>query len=124
MQARGSRFVRFQEIRVQEPMEQVPIGHIPRCINIRLQGDLTHRCSPGDIVTVAGVLLTTTTISETYVEALSIVHTNKSYAAINVDRQTAALVEASRGHDIYSRVANSIAPEIFGMEDVKKALLL
>lgn len=55
MQTRGSKFVKFQEIRIQEPMEQVPIGHIPRCINVRLQGDLTHRCSPGDVVTICGV---------------------------------------------------------------------
>lgn len=28
------------------------------------------------------------------------------------------------GEDNYTKIANSIAPEIYGMEDVKKALLL
>jgi DNA replication licensing factor MCM7 len=30
MQIKSSKFVSFQEIKLQEPSEQVPIGHVPR----------------------------------------------------------------------------------------------
>ena len=38
--------------------------------------------------------------------------------------QLASLQELSNTEDIYGRLSASIAPEIFGHEDVKKALLL
>jgi DNA replication licensing factor MCM7 len=34
MQTRGSRFVKYQELRLQELPDQVPVGHIPRSISI------------------------------------------------------------------------------------------
>ncbi len=37
MQTRGSRFVKYQEMRVQELPDQVPVGHIPRSISVRLR---------------------------------------------------------------------------------------
>lgn len=34
MQTRGSRFMKYQEIRVQELPDQVPVGHIPRSMTV------------------------------------------------------------------------------------------
>lgn len=34
MQTRGSRFVKYQELRLQELPDQVPVGHIPRSLTI------------------------------------------------------------------------------------------
>ena len=34
MQTRGSRFVKYQELRLQELPDQVPVGHIPRSMTI------------------------------------------------------------------------------------------
>jgi len=41
-QTRGSKFSKFQEIKLQELPNQVPIGHIPRCMNVHIKGDLTR----------------------------------------------------------------------------------
>eukprot|EP01040_Poterioochromonas_malhamensis_P018431 gene18431-21525_t len=54
MHTRGSRFVKSQEIKVQELPDQVPVGHIPRSIVINCTGELVRRCSPGDVITVTG----------------------------------------------------------------------
>jgi len=57
MQVKSSKFVSFQEIKIQEPSDQVPIGHVPRTMNIIAKGVNTRRCSPGDIITVTGVYM-------------------------------------------------------------------
>ena len=59
MQTRGSKFVKFQEVRVQELPEQVPIGNIPRSMTCIARGEMCRKASPGDIVTIAGVFLPT-----------------------------------------------------------------
>ena len=35
MQTRGSRFVKYQEVRLQELPDQVPVGHIPRSMTVQ-----------------------------------------------------------------------------------------
>ena len=57
-QNRGTRFVKYQELRMQELPDQVPVGHIPRTITIHCIGELTRTCGPGDTVTVSGIFLT------------------------------------------------------------------
>ena len=155
METRGSKFRSFQEIRIHEPTDQVPHGHIPRCINVRLEGALTRRCAPGDVVTVTGVLLPTqhaagsaqatayTLVTDTHIAALGLAVCGKdgsSDAADDDSRDAAAererAVMAERVRSVVEgltaeerplflgRLARSIAPEIYGMEDVKRALLL
>ena len=58
-QTRGSKFTKYQEIKLQELPNQVPIGHIPRCMNVHVTGELTRTTSPGDTVTISGVFLPT-----------------------------------------------------------------
>ena len=40
MQTRGSRFVKYQELRLQELPDQVPVGHIPRALTVHCRGDV------------------------------------------------------------------------------------
>lgn len=39
LQTRGSRFVKFQELKVQEHSDQVPVGNIPRSVSIVAKGE-------------------------------------------------------------------------------------
>ena len=54
-QTRGSRFIKFQELKMQEMSEDVPMGHIPRTITVHIMGELTRMCGPGDVVTMTGI---------------------------------------------------------------------
>ena len=54
---RGSKFIAFQEIRVQETQDQVPAGNIPRNFTVLAKGQLTRKCFPGDLVVIQGVYL-------------------------------------------------------------------
>ncbi|XP_015596721.1 DNA replication licensing factor Mcm7 [Cephus cinctus] len=135
MQTKGSKFVKFQEIKLQEHSDQVPVGHIPRSLTIFCRGEVTRQCLPGDHVNVTGIFLPLTRsgfrqmmaglLSETYLDAHRIVCLNNTQTEDEAsgeltDEEMAQLSE----DDFYTKLACSLAPEIYGLEDVKKALLL
>jgi DNA replication licensing factor MCM7 len=163
---RGCKFVKYQELRVQEMVsiiyaktdvfipliqqaEQVPIGHVPRSLNVHIKGELTRQASAGDIVVVTGVRTLSSFFSsensqiflptphvnsrgmrsgllaDTYIEAHQIQKLKKNYTAYKMTLELKHQIEEFiQAPDPYGRLARSIAPEIFGHEDIKKALLL
>jgi len=136
LQTRGSKFVKFQEVKIQEHSEQVPVGNIPRTLTVYARGENTRICRPGDHVGITGVFLPLLKtgframqsgglLSDTYLEAHSIVKLNKTEDEEMLAEQLSE-EEAARicEDDFYAKLTNSIAPEIYGHEDVKKALLL
>ncbi|KAK3329751.1 MCM2/3/5 family-domain-containing protein [Apodospora peruviana] len=134
--SRASKFLPFQEVKVQELAEQVPIGQIPRSLTILCYGSLVRQVNPGDVVDIAGIFLPTPytgfkamkagLLTDTYLEAHHIHQHKKAYEDMDIDpllvRRIAKFTQA--GGNQYEYLAKSIAPEIFGHLDVKKALLL
>jgi DNA replication licensing factor MCM7 len=134
-QTRGSKFEKYQEAKVQELPHQVPMGHIPRTMTVVLRGEITRRCGPGDIVGIDGVFLpipftgyrkmTAGLVADTFLEAMHIEKAKKGYGEMSIsDEMSAQIQEISEKDNMYEEMARSIAPEIFGHRDVKKALLL
>ncbi|KMQ88562.1 dna replication licensing factor mcm7-like protein [Lasius niger] len=136
LQTKGSKFIKFQEMKLQEHSEQVPVGHIPRSLTIFCRGETTRNCLPGDHIIVTGVFLPflktgfnarsgPALSSETYLETHKIVCLNN---VDTVDDGNAELTDQELSllmqDDFYNKLACSLAPEIYGLEDVKKALLL
>jgi len=132
---RTSKFSKYQEMRVQEMSAHVPQGGVPRSINVVLSGDLTRQVLPGDAITLTGVFtpapmsyqtkLQKGTVQEMYIEAHHVVKHKKGYNDTNEDPDIEEKVaQAVRQGNLYETASKSIAPEIFGHEDVKKALLL
>jgi len=167
LQTRGSKFVKFQEVKLQElpldvraggggegggggglgrgtrhtadqstpPPPQVPTGSTPRSMTVHLRGELTRSVKPGDAVTIAGAYLPVAATgprgarsgldAATFLEAMHVVQDKPGYGEAEDDAELAAAVDAAAAAaDVYDRLASSLAPEIFGHEDVKKALLL
>ena len=56
-QVKSSRFLAYQDIKIQEPSDQVPIGHVPRMIKVQAVGEITRGCTPGDMVAVTGIFM-------------------------------------------------------------------
>lgn len=79
LQTRGSKFIKFQELKIQEHSDQVPIGHIPRSVTILCRGEATRQAQPGDHVIITGIFLplmrtgfkqmVSGLLSETFIEA-------------------------------------------------------
>ncbi|KAL7430014.1 hypothetical protein ACHAXH_001406 [Discostella pseudostelligera] len=144
LQTRGSKFVKFQELKLQELPTQVPMGHVPRSMSVHCRGELTRMACPGDVVTIDGVFLPQRVaeagyramkaglVTTTFLEAQNIIVQKKSYdesgnshlsdeERASVDAQ---IHEIAHGDDPVGMLSSAIAPEIFGHEDIKRALLL
>ena len=137
LQTRASKLVKFQEIKIQELAGQVPMGHVPRSLTIHAWGSLTRLAKPGNVIDASGVYMPTPfatgfrsgqtqpLIADTFLRATHIHQDKKEYQDyIFDDAMTQRISEFGQNRDTYSMLARSIAPEIFGHEDVKKALLL
>jgi DNA replication licensing factor MCM7 len=115
--------------------DQVPVGHIPRSMTIHLYGDMTRSLSPGDVADIGGIFfplpysgfkgLRLGLQTDTYLEAQHVYQLKKQYEALELTPKIEAeIAELQADPALYSKLASSIAPEIYGHEDVKKALLL
>jgi DNA replication licensing factor MCM7 len=135
LSTRASKFLPFQEVKIQEMADQVPVGHIPRQLTIQCRGALVRQINPGDVVDVAGIFLPTPytgfkairagLLTDTYLEAQYVMQHKKAYDDIVLAQPTLKRMnELERTGQLYEYLSRSIAPEIFGHVDVKKALLL
>lgn len=132
---RASKFMPFQEVKLQELTNQVPIGHIPRSLTIHMNGAITRTVNPGDIVDISGIFLPTPysgfkairagLLTDTFLEAHFVRQHKKQYTNIDTTAETIAMItELQHTGSVYEKLSKSIAPEIYGHDDVKKALLL
>lgn len=122
-----------QTLTLQELPEVAPAGQLPRCVDIVLEDDLVDKCKPGDRVQIVGSYRClpnkqgnfTTNIFRTvvignYVELMS---KEVSMTLTDDDVKACKRVSRTKRFDIFDRLAESLAPSIFGHEHVKKAIL-
>ncbi|ODV59829.1 DNA replication licensing factor MCM7 [Ascoidea rubescens DSM 1968] len=135
MSTRASKFSAFQDAKIQELANQVPIGNIPRTLSVHINGDLVRTLNPGDSVDITGIYLPSPytgfralkagLLTDTYLEAQYVKQHKKSYDNIELSEDIENKLNKIRHEsNFYDRLAQSIAPEIYGHSDVKKALLL
>ncbi|CAJ0651923.1 15836_t:CDS:2 [Entrophospora sp. SA101] len=134
MQTKSCKFLPFQEVKMQEMTEQVPVGHIPRTMTILLYGEVTRSMNPGDVVNVSGIFQatphkgykgSTSLLTDVYLEGQYVNQLKKQYDKMEKTPEVEEKLMGLRGDPlIYEKLSSSIAPEIYGHGDVKKALLL
>ncbi|CAI5758283.1 unnamed protein product [Candida verbasci] len=136
MSTRASKFSSFQEVKLQELSNQVPIGHIPRNLTIHVNGNhLVRSMNPGDLVDVSGIFMPSPytgfkalkagLLTEIYLEAQYVNQCKKQYDLMRLNNEAQVKIkELVESGDVYNKLAKSIAPEIFGHLDIKKILLL
>jgi len=135
MQTRASKFIKFQEVKIQELMDQVPMGHIPRSMSVYMTQDLCRSVKPGDIASITGIFLPIPftgfkaikagLITDTYLFGQVVQQMKVQYNEMVLTPEIQAEIQAlAQDSDLYNKLASSIAPEIYGHEDIKKALLL
>lgn len=132
---RASKFSPYQDVKIQELASDVPPGNIPRMLGIHVRGTLVRSMVPGDMVDVSGIFmpqpysgfqaLRAGLLTETYLEAQSVKQHKRKYETLGLTDEVKQKIETLRNKEnFYDILASSIAPEIFGHLNIKKALLL
>ena len=127
-----SKFRDHQTILLQEPPERTPLGQLPRSVEVVLEGDLVDKVKPGDRIQVNGVFKCISTMGTSSSGTVRTVLIGTNVQIINNDIQQSEFTgedlrkirELSRKKDVFEILANSIAPGIYGHQDIKKALVL
>lgn len=128
-----SKFVDAQKIRIQEIPEGLRGGEQPQILDIDATDDLTGLAAPGDRVIVNGVLRsiqrvnsgTKSTTFDIYLDCNSIEFGEKEFEEVNItEEDEAQILELSRDPNLYRKIAHSIAPTIYGNDEVKEAVSL
>lgn len=104
-------------------------------MTVHVNGNLTRQMNPGDVVHIGGIFLPVPytgfqairagLLTDTYLEAHYIHQVKQQYTEMQATPAIQqAIEELVRDPQLYNRLSASIAPEIYGHENVKKALLL
>ena len=127
-----SKFRDHQTILLQEPPERTPLGQLPRSVEVILEGDLVGKVKPGDRIQINGIFKCISTMGTSSSGTVRTVLIGTNVQIINNDVQQNEFTgedlrkirELSRKKEVFEVLANSIAPGIYGHQDIKKALIL
>jgi len=128
-----------QRLIIEESPDSLEGGEQPRRINVFLQEDLVdpkmeERTTPGSKVKILGILkevpipLKTGSISTRYdiaLEANNIIPLEEAFGDINIsEEEVKQILELSADPNIHKRLSESIAPSIYGFDNIKQAVML
>jgi replicative DNA helicase Mcm len=128
-----SHFVDSQKLRVQESPEGLRGGEQPQMLDIDVTDDLSGMVSPGDRIIVNGILRSMqrvikgekSTVFDIFLECNSIEVAEKEFEEVEIDEEyEKAIRDLSVNPMIYRMITHSVAPTIYGSEDVKEAITL
>ncbi len=126
-------FVDAQKLRIQESPEGLRGGEQPQTLDIDVTDDLTGHVSPGDRIVINGILKsiqrvsqgTKSTLFDIYLECNSIEVAEKEFEEVSISEEDEKqILELSRDPDLYYKISHSIAPTIYGNEQIKQAICL
>jgi len=126
-------FMNSQEIRIQEKPEELPPGQLPRAMDAKLIEDLVDIARPGDRVSIIGVVRA----QQEFVGRRGRLRTFDLYMDTNyvdVAGKEAEVVEITPEEErrikelakdpwIHRKLIMSLAPSIYGYDDMKEAIL-
>jgi replicative DNA helicase Mcm len=128
-----STFTDSQKIRLQESLEELRGGDVPRTKDAELEGDLTGIVSPGDRIIVNGILRSEIKVTaagkspifDVFIEANAIDRLEKVFEEIKItDDDEREIIALSQRSTLYADLIANVAPSIYGLHEVKEALLL
>jgi DNA replication licensing factor MCM2 len=125
----------YQKLTLQEAPGSVPPGRLPRHKEVVLLHDLIDCARPGEEIEVTGIYCSGYDPSlnarngfpvfSTHVEANSIAKAADAYAAARLtDEERAEILRLAADPRIGQRIVKSIAPSIYGHENIKTGLAL
>jgi replicative DNA helicase Mcm len=127
-----SEFINSQRTRIQERPEDLPPGQMPRWVDVILTEDLVDTARPGDRVVLVGTVRTSREfhpgrgVSRTfdlYLEANSVEVAGKEPEVVQISpEEEQQILELSKDPRVHEKIIHSIAPSIYGYEDIKESI--
>ncbi len=130
----GSIFIDYQQIRIQERPEDLPPGQLPRTLNVKLiTRDLVDKARPGDHVAITGTVRAVAPflpkagklrVFRLHLDANFLdVESKEPETAFVSPEDEKQILELAQDPWIHRNVMRSIAPSIYGYEDIKEAIM-
>jgi DNA replication licensing factor MCM3 len=126
-----------QTISVQEMPERAPPGQLPRSVDVIMDDDLVDKCKPGDRIQLVGLYrsLGNRNAGSGSSTFRTLLHANNvlllsSKAGGGIAQATITehdirnINKQAKDKNIFSKLATSLAPSIYGHDHIKKAILL
>ncbi|MBW0510406.1 hypothetical protein O181_050121 [Austropuccinia psidii MF-1] len=133
-----SRFVDQQSVKLQEAPDMVPVGELPRHILLSLDRYLTGKVVPGSRIIATGIYSTfngsaknqgAIALRQPYLRVVGLEVDRDASGATARGQQQFTVEEEdefnamAHSTEFYRRFAESIAPSIYGNDDIKKAVV-
>ncbi len=128
-----SKFKNTQEARIQERPEDLPPGQLPRYLDIHLEEDLVDAARPGDRVAVTSIVRAERQFAgekgrlrtfNLYLDANFVDVVGKETEVVEITTEDEKrILEASQDPWVHRKLIMSLAPSIYGYEDVKEGIL-
>ena len=132
--SKKSEFIDWQSITIQEVPEDLPSGRIPRSVQAMLTYDLVDTVKPGDRIKILGIFKSVlaqsiksynSTLFKTYIDVNYIEPEDKDDDIIDLSKEDIEKIEnLSKEPMIQKKIARSIAPTIYGRDNLKMACAL
>lgn len=126
-----STYIDVQILKIQEAPELIPVGEIPRSYMLYAERNLVNKVSPGTRVTVVGIQCVDERSSDKNADKSSYIRviqfqTESKKTGRQVFRfskeEESNFLNMAKDPKIYEKIAMSIAPAIYGSEDIKRAI--
>lgn len=128
-----STFEDYQRVKIQESPEDLKGGEQPQTLDINVNNDLAGIVTPGERIIVNGVLRSAqrtnrdgkTAYFDIYMDCISVEQEQQEFDELDItpeDEET--IMSLAKDPNIYKRMTRSIAPSIYGYEEVKEAIAL
>ncbi|MBI4399596.1 hypothetical protein HY570_02505 [Candidatus Micrarchaeota archaeon] len=127
-----SYFVNLQRAEMQELLERLRGGSPASNIELWLEDDLVNSIIPGDNVEITGILrirpptkVKTQASYSKFIDVLHVQRVQREFEEVELSEEDKQhIIALSKDPDIFNKIAESIAPGIYGHEEVKRALTL
>jgi len=126
-------FKNTQEARVQERPEDLPPGMLPRYLDVRLDDDLVDTARPGDRVALTSVVRAEKQYAgekgklrtfNLYLEANFVDVVGKETEIVEITLEDEKkIIEASKHPFVHRNLIMSLAPSIYGYDEIKEGIL-
>ncbi|MFQ5406425.1 MAG: LAGLIDADG family homing endonuclease [Candidatus Micrarchaeia archaeon] len=132
----SSQYINMQRSQIQDPVEKIK-GNVPAPqVDLWLEDDLTNVVSPGENVAITGVLRLrqlpakgkAKTRNPVYAKFFDVMHVHqqkKEFEELEISKdEEKQIIELSQDKNLFEKIVASIAPSIYGYNEMKEAIAL